>query len=152
MSPPNRPALPALPVTFRPRLATWILAGLAVSVMVSLVALAIVLPSVSTRDRWSFVGFAVLVVIGLAFLARPRVRADHDGLEIVNVWRRRRLDWAEVVAVRLGPSDPWLVLDLDDGTTVAAMGVQSADGARGREVAAQLAALVVAHSVTPRDD
>jgi len=139
-------------VTFRPWLATWILAGLAVSVSVSLVGLAIVLPSVTTRDRLTFVGFAGLVVIGLAFLARPRVRADQDGLEVVNVWRRRRLAWAEVVSVRLGPGDPWLVLDLDDGTTAAAMGVQSADGARGRRVADQIAALVALHGAAPRND
>jgi hypothetical protein len=125
---------------------------LAVLVSVSLIALAIVLPGITTRDRWTFVVFAGLVVIGLAFLARPRLRADADGLEIVNVWRRRRLAWAEVVAVRLGPGDPWLVLDLDDGTTVAAMGVQSADGAYGRRVAQQVATLIAEHSATPRND
>ena len=99
-----------------------------------------------------FVGFAVLVVVGLAFLARPHVRADDEGLEIVNVGRRRRLGWAEVVAVRLGPGDPWLVLDLDDGTTISAMGVQSSDGARARRIAGQVAALVARNSATPRDD
>jgi len=149
---PHQPAAPALPVTFRPWLATRVLAGLAVSVVVSLVALALLLPDIDAGDRWVFVGFSALVVVGLAFLARPRLRADESGLEIVNVGRRRRLGWAEVVAVRLGPGDPWLVLDLDDGTTVSAMGVQSADGARGRHTAAQVAALVAVHSGTPRDD
>jgi len=139
-------------VTFRPWLATWMLIGLAIAVTAALGTLAVVLPGIDTRDRWGFVGLAALVVVGLSFLARPRVRADLDGLEIVNVWRRRRLRWPEVVAVRLGPGDPWLVLDLDDGTTAAAMGVQSADGLRGRRAAAQIAALVAANSVTPRDD
>ncbi len=148
----TRASAPALPVTFRPWLATRILALLAVLVTVSLVALAIKLPNINPRDRWSFVGFAGLVVVGLWFLGRPRLRADEDGLEVVNVWRRRRLSWAQVVAVRLGPGDPWLVLDLDDGTTAAAMGVQSSDGDRGRRVAAQVAALVDLHSATPRDD
>lgn len=141
-----------MPVTFRPWLATWVLAGLAICVAMSLVALAILLEGVGVRDRWGFVGLAVLVVVGLGFLARPRLRADTDGLEVVNVWRRRRLAWGEVVAVRLGPGDPWLVLDLDDGSTAAAMGVQSADGARGRRVAAQVAALVADHSATTGDD
>lgn len=152
MPEPTNSRAPALPVTFRPWLATRVLAVLAVSVAVSLVALALVLAGISTRDRWSFIGFAVLVVVGLAFLARPRLRADENGLEVVNVWRRRRLGWTEIVAVRLGPGDPWLVLDLDDGTTAAAMGVQSADGVRGRRVADQIAALVAEHSATPRDD
>ena len=152
MTAPTRPVAPPLPVTFRPWLATRMLAGLAVGVAASLVGLAILLPQIDTRDRWVFVGFAVLVLVGLGFLARPRLRADDAGLEIVNVWRRRRLGWAEVVAVRLGPGDPWLVLDLDHGTTAAAMGVQSADGARGRRVAAQVALLVAEHSATPRND
>ncbi|MBA2478259.1 MAG: PH domain-containing protein [Sporichthyaceae bacterium] len=138
-------------MTFRPWLATWMLIGLALAVTAALGTLAVVLPGIDTRDRWGFVGLAALVVVGLSFLARPRVRADLDGLEIVNVWRRRRLGWPEVVAVRLGPGDPWLVLDLDDGTTAAAMGVQSADGVRGRRAAAQIAALVAANTVTPRD-
>ncbi len=138
-------------MTFRPWLATWMLIGLAVAVIAALGTLAVVLPGIDTRDRWGFVGLAALVVVGLSFLARPRVRADLDGLDIVNVWRRRQLRWPEVVAVRLGPGDPWLVLDLDDGTTVAAMGVQSADGVRGRRAATQIAALVAANSVAPRD-
>jgi len=148
----SQPNTPALPVTFRPWLATRVLAGLAIGVSVCLIGLAILLPGIAARDRWAFVGFAVIVVVGLGFLARPRVRADDDGLEVVNVWRRRHLDWAEVVAVRLGPGDPWLVLDLDDGTTAAAMGVQSADGERGQRVALQISALLAARTATPRDD
>jgi hypothetical protein len=152
VAPSTRDRVPALPVTFRPWLATRVLALLAVLTTVSLIALAIELPNINTRDRWSFAVFAVLVDIGLWFLARPCLRANHDGLEVVNVWRSRRLSWAQVLAVRLGPGDPWLVLDLDDGTTAAAMGVQSADGERGRRVAAQVAALIDLHSVPQRDD
>ena len=66
--------------------------------------------------------------------------------------RRRRVDWAEIVAVRLGPDDPWVYLDLADGTALAAMGIQSADGDRARAAATELAALVAARSQTPRDD
>ena len=49
---------------------------------------------------------------------------------MVNGYRSRRFEWNEVVAVTLRPGSPWAVLDLADGTTVPAMGIQGSDGAR----------------------
>ena len=47
---------------------------------------------------------------------------------------------------RLAPGDPWLQLDLADGTTMAAMGIQGTDGGYGQAQARALAAAVVAHT------
>jgi hypothetical protein len=135
------------------------LLGLAVAVLATTSLVAAVLPAPgrttggwTLADRLALVGFAILVVAGLALLARPRVRADAYGLEVVNVRRRHRLAWAQVVGVRLSRHDPWLVLDLDDGTTLNAMGVQNADGARARSAAREIAGLLAARMPTPNDD
>lgn len=152
------PTPPRLPVTFRPYLARRVLLGLAVVVTAAIGVVTAILPPAtavggfSTGDRLAMVAFAVLVLAGLWLLDRPRIRADESGLEVTNVFRRRRLEWAEVVAVSLRPGDPWLVLDLDDGSTLAAMGVQTSDGERARVAAEQVAALVVSRSATARDD
>lgn len=149
---------PSLPVTFHPYLARRVLAGLAVAVTVAIGVVTFAVPSASeqaggfrTADRLGMGVIAVLALAGLWLLDRPRIRADESGLEVTNVFRRRRLEWAEVVAVSLGPDDPWLVLDLDDGTTLSAMGVQTSDGQRAQVAAAQVRALVTARTGTPRD-
>lgn len=159
VTPPSLPATPpSLPATFHPYLARRVLAGLAVAVTVVIGVVTFALPTASeqtggfsTTDRLGMGAVALLVLGGLWLLNRPRIRADEQGLEVTNVFRSRRLEWAEVVEVSLRPDDPWLVLDLDDGTTLAAMGVQTSDGQRARVAAAQVRALVTAHTTTPRD-
>lgn len=88
---------------------------------------------------------AVLGLIGLGALfalIRSRVVAHRDRLTVVNGYRRRDFEWAEVIAVHLPPGAPWVTLDLADGNTVSAMGIQSSDGARARAAVRELRALV----------
>jgi hypothetical protein len=85
-------------------------------------------------------------------LGDVRVAADEHGATVVNILRRRRLEWAEIVGVRLLRDDPWMMLDLSDGGTMAAMGVQEADGRRAQEQAQRFAELVIEHTRTPRND
>ena len=68
-----------------------------------------------------------------------------------NLIRTTRLEWAQIVAVRLGGGNPWVSLDLDDGETLAVMGIQRADGERGQAEAKRLATLVALHSRTAQD-
>jgi len=89
----------------------------------------------------------ILVVdaVGVLLLWRlggVRADPDHDGLRVRNVVRTRKVAWAEVVAVTLTPSNAWVFLDLADGTRLAVMAVQQADGGHGRAEAARLRALV----------
>ncbi len=58
----------------------------------------------------------------------------------------RRLVWPEVVGVRYGRDSTWVHLDLSDGTNVAALGVQTADGAWAAACAVRLATLVELHA------
>jgi hypothetical protein len=99
-----------------------------------------------------------VLVIGLCLavcahaLARSRVDADADGVTVVNGYRRHRFEWSQVLAVTLRPGSPWALLDLSDGTTVAAMGIQGSDGSRAARQVRQLRGLVAHFSRTERDD
>ena len=103
-------------------------------------------------------GIALFALIGvmasgfLHVLARCRVVADERGLTVVNMFRTRRLAWAQVVRVNLRPGDPWVYLDLDDGATLPVMGIQTSGGRSAYQAAAELRALVEMHSFTERDD
>ncbi|KAJ8144578.1 hypothetical protein OY671_002313 [Metschnikowia pulcherrima] len=68
-----------------------------------------------------------------------------EGSRVRNVIYTRRLAWPQIVSVRFGSGDAWVRLDLADGSTLAVMGIQRADGARGEAEARRLAASVKAH-------
>lgn len=127
--------------------------AMAVLLVAGLTLLAVVLPDSSTGERGlgDRLGLVVFALAGAWLLLRhAHVRADPDpdGLTVRNLVRTRRLAWAEVVSVRFGDR-PWVQLDLDDGTTLAVMAIQAADGARARAEARRLATLVARHSPTP---
>ncbi|MGH3366111.1 MAG: PH domain-containing protein [Nocardioidaceae bacterium] len=151
------PVAPGLPWRYRPlgaRLMVTVMGTLLVSV---LAFLWVILPA-SVRDDFTTsqrITLLAVFVVMLAFLygiGRSAIRADDVGVRIVNVFKVRRLEWAQVVKVRLQPGDPWAVLDVDDGSVVKAMAIQGADGARARRAARELRLLVEEHSRTPRDD
>lgn len=153
--PPADPLLP-LPHTFRPRTSTGVVTGIAVLVVAVFVALAVSLPAEPSGvsgvlDRVGVAAGCLPLIVVLVLLGRPLVRAEPAGLVVRNLVRTRRLAWAQVVAVRFGVGDPWVQLDLSSGTALPVMAIQSADGARARRAARQLAALVEAHTRTERD-
>lgn len=133
-----------VPATFRPLWARRVIYPLAAVVVASVAALAVVMPQWEVYDRVALVGFGLVIAAFLCRLAAVRVETDEAGLTVVNFLTRRRLDWAEVIDVRLGPGDPWLVLDVSDGTTLAAMGIQGSDGDYAREQARTLGRLIAA--------
>ena len=61
---------------------------------------------------------------------------------MVNGYRRHDYEWAEVLAVHLPPGAPWAVLDLADGTSQSAMGIQGSDGARAQRAVRELRLLL----------
>jgi len=140
-------------VVFRPRRARAVVYAAAAAVLLVLVGIAVLLPSGGPQgwglgSRLSVVVFALLVVWFLHRLADVRIVADDAGVEVVNILTRRRLEWAEVVGVRLSRDDAWLMLDVSDGTSLAAMGVQRSEGERAQRQARDFARLVTEHSPT----
>jgi hypothetical protein len=148
---------PQLPLRFRPLGVLFASVGLAVMLLATLIAVWLTLPQ-EARDGFSpYQWVTVLLMIAAALvaghaMARCRVDADDDGLTVVNGYRTHRLEWGQVVAVTLRPGNPWAVLDLSDGTTCSAMGIQGSDGARARRQARQLRELVEAHAGTEPHD
>ncbi len=102
-------------------------------------------------QRITLLLFFAAILVGLHALFRTSVRAREDGLTVVNGYRARQLEWAEVVSVSLNPNRPWAMLDLDDGQTVAVMAIQNSDGARAARSARELAGIVAEHTRTDRD-
>ncbi|MER6979414.1 PH domain-containing protein [Streptomyces carpinensis] len=140
--------LPALPVTFRPghTRAVLLTAGVAIFVVITVVAL--LLEQLSPGERVSFV-FTGAVLFGvLALLSRPKVVVDDSGVTVVNIASSRRLEWPEILQVNLRPGDPWVFLNLSDGTSLPALGIQPGI-AKQRAVAdaRALRALVEARSI-----
>jgi Bacterial PH domain len=122
-----------LPVTFRPRRTRAVLIGVGVVLLAVFAVIAVLLPSDGPSgwglgDRATFLTSGVLIFAALLLLARPKIVAERDGVTVVNLTARRHLDWAELVRVNLRPGDPWVYLDLADGTSMAAMGIQPGAG------------------------
>lgn len=61
---------------------------------------------------------------------------------MVNALRVHRFEWAEVLDVTMVEGDPWPKLDLANGVSLGAMGIQSTERKRSRRAVAQLTALI----------
>ncbi|GFE18329.1 membrane protein [Streptomyces glebosus] len=116
--------LPSLPVTFRPTRTRVVLYSVGLAQLAALTAIALALPKLSGGERLSFVLTGLLVLAVLLLLGRPKVVARQEGITVVNLTTRRELAWAQVVRVNLRVGDPWVHLDLADGTSLPAMGIQ----------------------------
>jgi len=143
----GRPATVRLPHTWRPlgvRLAGIVFGG----ALLIVCAFAWFGFDESIRAKFTWFQRGTLVFLGaLGFsawfaLVRSRVVATADKLIVVNGYRRHEYEWAEVVAVHLPPGAPWAILDLDDGTTASALGIQGSDGTRARTAVRQLRLLL----------
>ncbi|RST16938.1 PH domain-containing protein [Streptomyces sp. WAC05374] len=120
--------LPALPVTFRPTRTRVVLLSVGAVMFAVITAVALMLEKLGPGERASFVFVAALFFAVLALLSRPKVVADDEGVTVVNLTRTRRLAWAEILQVNLREGDPWVFLDLSDGTSMPALGIQPGIG------------------------
>ncbi|MFD7096262.1 PH domain-containing protein [Streptomyces xanthophaeus] len=118
------PAPPALPVTFRPTRTRAVLLGVGLVMFVTITTVAFLLENLAPGERISFVFTAALLTSVLVLLSRPKVVADESGVTVVNLTTTRRLEWAQILRVNLRPGDPWVFLDLSDGTSLPALGIQ----------------------------
>ena len=134
-------------VVVRPRkvsVAAWV--G-AVAVLVLFVVVAVVLRSSDTgvrfraADQVSLVILGVLIAAGLLLLARPRVIADAEGIEVRNVLFNRRFPWELVRRVAFPDGASWARLDLPDDEYVPVMAIQAVDGTRAVDAIRKVRAL-----------
>jgi hypothetical protein len=116
--------LPTLPVTFRPSRTRAVLLTAGVAIFVTITVIALLLEQLGPGERLSFIFTAALLAGVLFLLARVKVVADESGVTVQNIAGRRRLEWAEIIQVNLRPGDPWVFLNLSDGTSLPALGIQ----------------------------
>jgi len=142
---------PRLPRSYRPFGVRMVIIVLGTLLTVVVVTMWFAFPA-EVRAQFTVFQICTVIVLGLGFyacgyaLARSRVVAREDGLTLVNGYRSRHVTWNEVIAVNLRPGSPWAVLDLSDGTSVSAMGIQSSDGPRAQQHVREVRALVDAHT------
>lgn len=154
---PTPAEVPGLPVTFRPtrtRLAVFVVAAV---VTTAFVLISVLLPrsgptAWSVAERIAFAAIGPGISAGLYLLARPKIVATDRGVRVVNTVRSTELEWAQIVRVNLRPGDPWVLLDLDSGEVLPAMGIQASGGRGARRAAGVLRALVDERTATERDD
>ena len=136
--------------TFRPfgvRIAALVLGLLLVGVVVG-IWLAFpqsVRDQFTTFQRLTVLAFGVAAGAAIYALARSRVEARTDGLLAVNGYRSHLYPWSEVAGVTLRAGGPWAILELADGSTAPAMGIQGSDGARAVAQVKRLREVLDAH-------
>ncbi|MGB8940874.1 MAG: PH domain-containing protein [Streptomyces sp.] len=142
--------LPALPVTFRPSRTRVVLLSAGAAIFVVLTVISLLIPALSPGERISFIFTGALLFGVLMLLSRPKVVADESGVTVVNIATSRHLAWAEIVQVNLRPGDPWVFLNLSDGTSLPAMGIQPGI-AKQRAISDARALRALADAHTPQD-
>jgi hypothetical protein len=101
-----------------------VLLGAGAVMFAVITAIAVMLDHLGPGERLSFILTAALLYGVLLLLSRPKVVAEESGVTVVNLTTKRHLEWAGIVRVNLRPGDPWVYLDLSDGTSLPAMGIQ----------------------------
>jgi hypothetical protein len=142
--------VPGLPVVWRPRTTRVVAYATAGVIVLGMVLLAVVVaPQFKLFDRILMVAFGLFLGWVLHMFARCRVVADGAGVTVVNAFRTRRLEWAEVVDVTMSRGEPWPTLDLADGTSIGAMGINGAERALAARQLDELQTLVHRHGEAP---
>ncbi|HET7385968.1 MAG TPA: PH domain-containing protein [Nocardioidaceae bacterium] len=151
------PSTIRLPHTFRPLGVRMVAYSVGTMLLLLCLVLWFALPP-HIRAEFSLLERAMVIGLGVCFyaagyaLARSRLVARTDGVRVVNGYRVRRYEWNQILAVSLQPGSPWAVLDLSDGTSVPAMGIQGSDGGRASAQVRQFRQLVEARTRTAEND
>lgn len=133
-------------MVWRPRRTRIVAYATAGVIMVGMIALAVaVAPQFKLVDRVLMVLFGLAVSWLLHMFARSRVVADDRGLTVVNPFRTRHFEWPEVLRVTMSEGEPWPTLDLADGTSIGAMGINGAEKTLAPHQLAQLRILIEHH-------
>jgi PH (Pleckstrin Homology) domain-containing protein len=140
-----------LPKVFRPLGVRLAVLAFGTALLVTTAAIWFTFPD-EVQDQFTPIQRVTVAIMGLGVaaigfaLARCSVRADDGGLTVVNGYVTRHFAWEEVVDVTLRPGNPWAVLDLADGTSQSALGIQGSDGNRAQQQVRELRRLVEAHA------
>ena len=152
----RRAAADADTVVMRPRktmLVAWVCA---VVVFVLFVVVAVVLRTADTgvffrlADQIAMAAIGTLIAGGVLLLARPRVRANAEGIEVRNVLVTRTLPWDVVERVAFPDGASWARLELIGDDYLPVLAIQAVDGQRAVDGIRRVRALHAAASRTGR--
>ncbi|MFJ9390171.1 PH domain-containing protein [Nocardioides sp. NPDC101246] len=127
-----------LPHTWRPlgaRFMGWFLVA-ALAVMCTMVWVGFtpeIKAQVTMFERLTFGAVGLGIVTCVYALTRSRVVARADGLTVVNGFKRRDLEWAEVLAINFPRGAPWPNIDLASGHNISVLGIQASDGGSSKK-------------------
>jgi Bacterial PH domain len=123
-------------VVVRPRTTTLVAWVCAVVVFVLFVVVAVVLRTADTgvffrlADQIAMAAIGALIAGGVLLLARPRVRANAEGIEVRNVLVTRTLPWDVVERIAFPDGASWARLELIGDDYLPVMAIQAVDGQR----------------------
>lgn len=140
MTLPDRAGAPP----FRPVRGTWVSVIVGLVVLIGSLVLAAWLPAdvYGTMDRLICAGVGVAVAVFLSRFATINALPLEEGLWVRNLGPGELVRWEHIEAVRFSQGMPWPIMDLFDGTDVAVMAIQRADGPKSLDEAQRLADLV----------
>lgn len=128
---------------FRPVRGRIVPIVIGVAILVGAIALALALPDrFKVMDRLTCAGIGVAVATLMSRYATIHARPDERGLYVRNLGAGETVAWEDITAVRFSQGMPWVRIDLEDGTDMAVMAIQRADGPRSLDEAQRLADLV----------
>jgi hypothetical protein len=84
-------------------------------------------------DQVAMVLVGALLGLGVLLFARPRLRADAEGVEVRNVLSTGRYQWSDVQAITFPEGASWARLELPGDEYVPILAIQSSDGQRAVE-------------------
>lgn len=129
--------------TFRPVRGRIVPIIIGVGILVGAIALAVAMPErYGVMDRLICAGIGVATAAFMYRYATIHARPGADGLWVRNLGPGEHVPWEDIVAVRFSQGMPWVRIDLADGTDMAVMAIQRADGPRSLDDAQRLADLV----------
>ncbi|UUZ58976.1 PH domain-containing protein [Nocardioides sp. B-3] len=82
------------------------------------------------RAKFTVLQLGTIVFIGLLYvaagyaIARSRVVASEAGVHVVNGYKQRDYEWAEIIAIHLPAGAPWATIDPADGTTASMLAIR----------------------------
>lgn len=128
---------------FRPVRGRVVPIVIGIAILVGAILLAAALPEqYRAMDRITCAGIGVAVAAFMSRYATIHARPTSEGLHVRNLGPGELVPWEEIAAVRFSQGMPWVRIDLADGTDMAVMAIQRADGPRSLDEAQRLADLV----------
>lgn len=118
----------------RPHKATAVAIAVAVLFVAVSVVVAVLLRTSSTgvnfyaSDQFAMAGIGLVLALAALWFAWPRVRADHEGVEVRNMLGTHRYRWSDIKNVSFPDGSPWARLELPADEYVPILAVQAIDG------------------------